>query len=295
MLWLLAPIVLILICVLYMLSPAKKAARVVKEAVNNIESLQAEINDGRSGCRNDVSAAAADLKDDINRLRLRAISLDELKKHAVGLRLQPLRDVGVRNMEDLQSWGQARLEGLRGVGPKSAAIISGIVHALSLSVKAKPIPDPEPPLARDKERSLVQAIYRELACEHLLAGVPPEFQKLRSEASEAEEHVKAKTRFLKWILTLGKAEEIRNAITLAQDTARSYQKGNDADRICEQVRAMLSACRSVRSNRVETATLVEHYNEEWIEYDAVLGRSMGNNGRVKRTPPPRLGPQPYQR
>lgn len=165
MLWLLAPGTLVLIWVLYSMSPAKKAIRLVEAAAKSVEGLQAETDACREECRSEVSAAAEARMDDIQFIRLQAISMEELKKHATGLRLQPLRDAGVRNMADLQSWSQGRLENLRGVGPKSAATIPGIVQRISSSVKAQPIADPEPPFLRDKERGLVLAIYREFQCD----------------------------------------------------------------------------------------------------------------------------------
>ncbi len=291
MLWLLAPGTLVLIWVLYSMSPAKKAIRLVEAAAKTVEGLQAETDACREECRSEVSAAAGARRDDIQFIRLQAISMEELKKHATGLRLQPLRDAGVRNMADLQSWSQGRLENLRGVGPKSAATIPGIVQRISSSVRAQPIADPEPPFLRDKERGLVLAIYRELQCDRLLAKMPSEFQKLRSDTNETQEQVRTKTRFFRWVWTFGKSEDVRTAILAAQDTARSYEKGDDADTVCEQVRALLSECRSVRSNRVETSTLTEEYNEHWNDFGVVLGRTIGDNGRVRRTPPVRLRPE----
>lgn len=291
MLWLFAPGVLVLIWVLYSKSPARKATQLIENAAQAVEELQAEAEACREGCRSEVSAAAEARKDDIHLIRLQAVSVEELKKYAAGLRLQPLRDVGIRNMADLQSWSQGRLEGLRGVGPKSAATIPGIVQRISSSMRTQPIADPEPPFLRDKERALVLAIYRELQCDHLLAKVPPEFQKLRSDTNETSEQVRTKTSFFRWIWSFGSSDEIRTVIKAAQETARSYEKGNDADTVCERMRALLSGCRSVRFSRVETSALTEAYNEEWNDFDVVLGRSIGNKVRMRRTPPAPLRPE----
>ncbi len=291
MLWLLAPGVLVLILVLYSVSPAKKATRLVKTAADAVEGLQAGIDACREGCRSEVTAAAEAHGDDIQLIRLQAVSVEELKKYAAGLRLQPLRDVGVSNIADLQSWSQGRLEGLRGIGPKSAATIPGIVQRISSEMRAQPIADPEPPFLRDKEQGLVLSIYRELECGHLLAKMPPEFEKLRSDTNETWEQARTKTRLFRWIWSFGNSEEICTAIKAAQETARSYEKGNDADTVCEQVRALLSQCRSVRSSRIETSALTEVYNAHWDDFDVVLGRSIGNKGRVRRTPPVRLRPE----
>ena len=286
MLWLLAPAAFAVIWALYSISPAKKAARLVGEAAKTVEALQSEVDACRSKCRAELSAAVASRRDDIQLSRLEAISIEELKKHATGLRLQPLRDAGVRSIADLQPWSQGRLEGLRGVGPKSAAQIPGIVQRISSSVKSQPIADPEPPFHRDKERTLVLAIYRELQCERLLDRVPFDFHKLRSDTDEIREQVSSKTRFFRWMWTFGRSEDIRSAIAAAQATSRSYEKGNEADKVCAQVRGLLSECNTVRSNRVETSKLTDEYNQHWADYDAALGRSVGTNGRVRRFPPP---------
>jgi len=286
MLWLLAPAALVVIWALYSISPAKKAARLIGEAAKTVEALQSEADAYRSDCRAAVSTAVASRRDDIHLSRLQAISIEDLKKHAAGLRLQPLRDAGIRSMADLQGWSQGRLEGLRGVGPKSAAQIPGIVQRISSSVKSQPIADPEPPFHRDKERALVLAIYRELQCERLLDRVPSDFHKLRTETNEIREQVRSKTRFFRWVWTFGRSADIRSAIAAAQATSRSYEKGNEADQVCEQVRGLLSECNTVRSNRVETSKLSEEYNQHWADYDTALGRSVGNNERVRRFPPP---------
>lgn len=285
MLWLVAPAALLIIWALYSFSPAKKAARLIEEAAEAVEALQSESDACRSSCRSDVSAAASARKDVVHLARLQAISLEELKKHAAGLRLQPLRDAGIRSMADLQQWSQIRLEGLRGVGPKSAATIHGIVQQITSSVKAQAIADPEPPFNRDEERGLVVAMYREIQCEQLLAKIPPKFQTLRSNTFEVLEQVRSKTRFIRWVWTLGTSEGVRSAIAAAQATSHSFERGNDADAVCEQVRALLSECYAVRNSRVESSTLAEEYKQHWSEYDAALARSVGSNGRIKRFPP----------
>ena len=60
-------------------------------------------------------------------------SIDELNRQTSGLRLQAVKDAGLRNLADLQGWDVNRLVQLRGIGPKSAGSIAYLVSSLTLN------------------------------------------------------------------------------------------------------------------------------------------------------------------
>ena len=79
----------------YSLSPASKARKKVKGAVAPLQSLDKEVDEQGQLLENAVSRTASSYIAEIRAVRLREISLDEMKRHGSGMRLQALRDAGI--------------------------------------------------------------------------------------------------------------------------------------------------------------------------------------------------------
>jgi hypothetical protein len=107
MLWLLAPVPLIAgFFVAYRLSPASAASKRASKAVAALESLDSELKKQRQDIDSSLSQAASNYIQEVQVGRLRSIQLDELKRHASGMRLQALKDVGIRTLADLRGWNE---------------------------------------------------------------------------------------------------------------------------------------------------------------------------------------------
>jgi hypothetical protein len=177
----------------------KRATR----AVAILQTLDTELRSQHQDIQNSISQAATSLIQEVRTGRLRSISLDELKKHEGGLRLQALKDSGIRTLADIQGWNENRISQVRGVGPKSASSIARLVSRLSSVSNALPIPSPTPPFALDRERILLQAIYRDCWFEIHLSPQRKGFDDTIRHFEERLSQVVATTTFSRWLWSLG--------------------------------------------------------------------------------------------
>lgn len=106
---------------LYRLSPTSKARGRIHAALSAYESTDAEVTSRGQSLRTDFEQEASRYQEQVYTARIRALSVDVLKRYATGLRLQALKDVGVRTIADLRGWNEQRISQVRGVGAKSAA------------------------------------------------------------------------------------------------------------------------------------------------------------------------------
>jgi hypothetical protein len=145
----------------YRFSSASKMKKRMNEALSPFEELDAELHRLRQSVQNEIELSSSQYIQEINAARLKAIPLDELKKHATGMRLQAHKDVGIWSVADLQGWNEYRVSQVRGVGPKSAGAIVQAVSRITAATKAIPIDHPAPPFSGDTKRQLMQAFYRQ--------------------------------------------------------------------------------------------------------------------------------------
>ena len=99
MIWLL-PLVLLIaagIFIAYSLfSAAAKARKRASKAVTALRAVDSELRSQYQEIQNSVSQAANSYIQEVRAGRLRSMPLDELKRHESGLRLQALKDAGIR-------------------------------------------------------------------------------------------------------------------------------------------------------------------------------------------------------
>jgi hypothetical protein len=145
----------------YRFSSASKVKKRMQEALSPFGELDAESRRLRQSLQNEIELSSSQYIQGVNAARLKAIPLDELKKHATGMRLQALKSFGIRSVADLQGWNEYSVSQVRGVGPKSASAIVQAVSRITAVTNAVPIDHPAPPFSTDNERELMQALYRQ--------------------------------------------------------------------------------------------------------------------------------------
>lgn len=128
----------------YRFSPAAKLKTRIQGALSPFEEVDSEIRSLQQTLKNETESLTNRYIQAIDVSRLKAIPVDELKKYATGMRLQALKDIGIRTVADLQSWNEYRVSQVRGIGPKSASAIVHSVDTAIAAAKAIPIPHPIP-------------------------------------------------------------------------------------------------------------------------------------------------------
>lgn len=158
----------------------------MQEALSPLEGLDTESHRLRQSLQNEMELSSSQYIQEVHLARLRAIPLDEMKKHTTGLRLQALKDVGIWSVADLQGWNEYRVSQVRGVGPKSSSAIVRAVAIITASAKAVPINHPAPPFSGDTGRQLMQALYRQHWFDTHIAEQSDAFGKVLALLSRAE-------------------------------------------------------------------------------------------------------------
>ena len=263
----------------YRLSSASKMKRRMQDALSPFEGLMAEVNCFRQSLQNDIELSSHQYIQEVHAARLRAIPLDELKKYATGMRLQALKDVGIRSVADLQGWNEYRVSQVRGVGPKSASAIVRAVARVTAAAKAAPIAHPIPPFSIDIDRHLMQALYRQHWFNTHIDEQGSAFAKRLSFHQKTRDEVITRTSFRRWLWKFGSNEAIRQSIDRAQAMVGTLEE--EASRSLRgKLSTSLNDCRTVCADRVTVETIVQDFQENWQFYDAWLTGRLGKSLRI---------------
>jgi uncharacterized tellurite resistance protein B-like protein len=303
MIWLILPLLLAGVLVAYRLSPASKARRRVVHALLPLEQLKDELREEALGLQNAIQQSAGQYVREVQAARLRAIPLDELKKHGSGMRLQALKDAGVHSLADLREWDEHRISQVRGVGPKSAAMIIVFARQLSATVQSLPILHPTPPFDINTERVLIWAIYLQRWFDVNAAASRETFEKSLSPQQEARDEILDHTRFGSWLWKFGANDVIRARVNRADALCREID-GEALGAVRRRAETALSESRKMRINRVEDGLLVSDFETNRAFYESWLARQLGCSeiaqsaqqvhvefGRVIAVPPPTPKPR----
>jgi uncharacterized tellurite resistance protein B-like protein len=265
-------------------SHASRARERATKAVATLQTLDIELRSQYQGIQNSISQAATSFIQDVRAGRLRSIPLDELKKHEGGLRLQALKDSGIRTLADIQGWNENRISQVRGVGPKSASSIARLVYQLSSASNALPIPSPTPPFALDRERILLQAIYRDCWFEIHLSPQRKEFDNTKRLFEERLSQVVTTTTLARWLWGFGAPETVRSGIAVAAAICSDLEGDSSAAKLYEDISSRLATCRSVCSGRIESAQVLADYETKQPIYEWMLSKQLGSSGQLGSRP-----------
>lgn len=249
----------------------------MQDALSPFEGLMAEVNCFRQSLQNDIELSSHQYIQEVHAARLRAIPLDELKKYASGMRLQALKDIGVRSVADLQGWNEYRVSQVRGVGPKSASAIVQAASRIIAATTAVPVNHPAPPFSRDIERHLMQALYRQRWFDLHMAEQSSTFaEKLRFHQSTRDQVI-TMTTFSRWLWKFGSNETIRQNLDRAQAMIGTL-KEEGLRCLRDKLATSLNDCRPVCLNRVPVDPIVQDFYENRRFYDSWLTSRVGKSG-----------------
>jgi uncharacterized tellurite resistance protein B-like protein len=258
----------------YRFSPAAKLKPRLREALSPFEELDADSRSLEESLKNETGSLTNQYVQRIYASRLQAIPVDELKKYASGMRLQALKDVGIRTVADLQGWNEYRVSEVRGVGPKSAGAIVRSVASVTAAAKAIAIPHPAPPFSDEPRRQLMQALYRQKWFGAHVSDQATEFATIVTTQQRTRDAILAKTTLATWLWKLGQNRTIRRSLEEAAALIETL-----ADQGLQQKKESLSRslaeCRAICANRVLLESIIEDSTKDPAFYDAYLAAKFG--------------------
>jgi uncharacterized tellurite resistance protein B-like protein len=246
----------------------------MQEVLSPFEELNAESGRLRQSLQNEIELSSSQYVQGVNAARLKAIPLDELKKHATGMRLQALKDFGIRSVADLQGWNEYRVSQVRGVGPKSASAIVQAVSRITAMTKAIPIDHPAPPFSTDNERELMQALYRQRWFDMHIGEQSDSFAKSLAIHQNTRDEVATKTTFSRWLWKFGSNETIRQNVNQANAMIGALEEEGSRS-VRDNLATSLSDGRAVCANHVPSESIIQDFNETRELYDAWLTSRLG--------------------
>jgi uncharacterized tellurite resistance protein B-like protein len=268
----------------YRFSPAAKLKARLRNALSPFEDLDSEMRGLQQTLKNETESLISQYVQGIYASRIKAIPVDELKKHSSGMRLQALKDVGIRTVADLEGWNEYRVLQVRGVGPKSASAIVHSVATVIAAAKAIPTPHPIPPFSEDRERQLMQALYRQRWFGTHISDPATAFAAIVTSQQCTREAILAKATFARWLWKFGANSTIRGSLEQAEALLGALAD-TELQGMKEELSRSLSDCRAICANRVPVESIIEDFKEHRSFYDAYLINRLGpSNSTSSREP-----------
>lgn len=268
----------------YRFSSAFKVKRRMQEALSPFEEVGAELGRLQKAIQNDIEFSSNQYIQGLYAARLKAIPLDELKKYATGMRLQALKNAGVRSVADLQGWNELRVSQVRGVGPKSASAITQAVSRITAMTRAVPINHPTPPFSGDAECPLMQALYRQRWFDTQMTEQRDVFAQYLALNQNTRDDIVMETSFGHWLWKFGSNETIRRNLDKANTMIEALAL-EDSRSMRGRLSKCLSDCRPVCANPVPTELIIHDFNENRAFYDSWLTSRLGKQGSKAPTTP----------
>jgi uncharacterized tellurite resistance protein B-like protein len=273
----------------YGLSPVISARKRAFSAVSALEALRSDLLVQDEQTRQAVAQAARQLESAVQTERLRNITIETIKSHASGVRLQALRDAGMRTILDLQGVGAQRLSNIRGIGPKSAGSIAAVVEMLTRTSNSLPVQRPSPPFSGERDRTLLQAVYCELSFDSGMTQQKKAIEPLFNDAKEKLLTIRADSTFLAWCLGFGHSTRLARARDTADSLTKNLEENQETVSLKEQVSAFLAESRTLCSRQVTPEVLLAAYREQSELYDWLLSKALGHNNIGPRPERPEQG------
>jgi uncharacterized tellurite resistance protein B-like protein len=224
----------------YRKSDAFKALETARNSLATVQELDRRINEFQRRAREVEYLASKNHLAAVHEARLRAIPVDELRAYAPGVRIQALRDHGIRNLADLTRWPASSLTQIRGIGPDSATKIHSAASTLTTRSNQHPIPFPWPGPEPGPERPLLEAVYHKQRITEWFADPTARFPALIRDFNEHFAVVRTKTTFSKWFFSRRRDSEIQSAATIAHFMERTLIGNSESGRIYREFRQRLN-------------------------------------------------------
>jgi tellurite resistance protein len=264
----------------YSFSPASKARKRAQEASRTLETLAREFQELNEGLESAIAGEAASYSTEIRVKRLKAIPIEELKRHGSGIRLQALHGTGLHNLADLQGWSASRLECVRGVGPKSAGMISQIVASLVAQSDSAMIPHPESPFELAGERSLSQAIYRLRNFQSRSSRYSTWLRDACNDMTTRRDQILSDTTFQKWVEGFRAPGGLQTVVAESITLASELKGDHPTAKLYRELSETIAGAREESWILVAPQQLAEDYNANRELYVAHFTKHLGTSKAV---------------
>jgi len=261
----------------YYNSETARVHRRVLEIRQSIIETQQGQKDIRATLQRAAQNAAALYQEETRRGYLSAISIDEIKRVASGVRLQPLRENGITTLLACQGWTAAKLIQLRGIGPDSASRIASACAVLTAGVNRRPIPHP-----RVSDMGLnVQQLYRRIhdlrQAHEKFKGQEEALGAILTELEPRIRSVEAQTTFFRWLAGSEKKGVLALAIKYGREIETQLAVDGDLGRILTDSIVRLSDARALANAPVPNSSLREDVVAHADLYRTFLDHLLGPN------------------
>jgi uncharacterized tellurite resistance protein B-like protein/predicted nucleic-acid-binding protein len=192
-------VILLVVIVRYIRSDSVRARRKVRDAVNRFEEILLDQKKFSQEAQAAIAEAAQEYSKEVRRMFLQAISLDEVRKLAPGVRLQPLYASGIKSLLDCQGWNSANFRQLRGIGPDSAYRIWAACQALTKFANEQPIRHPSVSDRSASAKTLYARIYTFGHVQAMLSGQEAAIEGALQILWPKRSLVKSRTTFVHWL------------------------------------------------------------------------------------------------
>ncbi len=258
----------------YRLSSAYKAKQRAQSALSSYEATDTEVGKQKETLRGEFEQIGSRYIEQIYSARLKSIPVDALKKYAAGLRLQALKDSGIRSIADLLGWSEYRVSQVRGVGPKSAGPIVRSAASIIAASRAESISHPAPPFSDDTARQMMQALYRLRWFEAHIRQQEESFHAYLLSQEAARDEVASKISFSRWLWKLGSNATIRTNVARAEALTAEWQ-GIEQSSAREALSASLGELRGICSTRVSLESILADFHANYEFYESWLTSRLG--------------------
>ncbi|MDE2107221.1 MAG: hypothetical protein KGL39_59035, partial [Patescibacteria group bacterium] len=179
----------------YSVSPASKARKKAGATVLRLLTLLRGIDEAHRQANDQETKAAQSFAREVRRFRLKAIKVEELKRHASGLRLSALRNIGIEDLSQMEGWGSQRLMQIRGIGPDSAHRIASIVDSLCRQSNEQPIPYPTEGQMTTAGYQVMESIYIDIQTQTFFREPKVQLQSVIEDFQARQSRVRTQTGF----------------------------------------------------------------------------------------------------
>jgi tellurite resistance protein len=259
----------------YSISPAARARRKADAAVNRLQVLLRGVDDAHRQATDQETKTAQAFAADVRNLRLKAIKVEELKRHASGLRLSALRNAGIDDFSQMQGWSAQRLMQVKGIGPDSAHRIASLVDSISRQSNQQPIPHPVEGPMTSAGYKVLEAIHLDIQTQTTFREPKAQLQGVIKDFRARQARVRSKTGFFTWFPGFGAKPGLQEAVAETAAMEADLQHSHPASGLYQGLSHDLERLAGLRRNGVDLSVVDQDLKAHPDWYQTALNALLG--------------------
>ena len=269
----------------YSNSSASRARLRARGALETLEGLDHSIKLFQGKVRQATELAVKNYVNRVRASRLRAISVEELKNLAPGVRLTALRSSGISNLADLQGRSANSLLQIKGIGPDSASRIASAAARVIDAMNRHPIPIPWLGELDQADWSIFNSIYHMNRGQIWFNDPNDKFQDLLKNYRDQYLKIKDGTTFSNWLINLFTPCGVALASEMADLLQKRLEERNDAGQVVQGLKDHLEQATTEFDGSIKMRDLAKEMELHTEIYKSQLSVLISNmQGPVKDQP-----------